>query len=170
MALASLLVQDDLVIMRRKQAAWHLVAASLCFPSSWNLLEKFGKPMMEIHQPVPGLNQKLEPMIHRIFDNLKPEMPVWRENWSIYGDDELRQDIIEATEHGGGEHKKPDNAAYVRREFQTLHKLPRSGDILFTIKILVEPLTIISGQENATSIAQKLLDQIDSFKRSPKAL
>src|SRR5262245_21333295 len=37
---ASLLVQEDLVLMRRSEDGWRLVAASLCFPSAWSLQEK----------------------------------------------------------------------------------------------------------------------------------
>ena len=42
---ASLLVQEDLILMRRGETGWRLAAGSLCFPSSWLLTEKFGKPM-----------------------------------------------------------------------------------------------------------------------------
>ncbi|MEO1398069.1 MAG: heme-dependent oxidative N-demethylase subunit alpha family protein, partial [Pseudomonadota bacterium] len=44
----ALLVQDDLLLMRRAEDGWRLVAASLCFPSSWNLHEKFDKPLEAI--------------------------------------------------------------------------------------------------------------------------
>src|SRR5690606_20013077 len=42
---ASLLVQEDLILMRKSENGWRLVAGSLCFPSSWSLAEKFGKPL-----------------------------------------------------------------------------------------------------------------------------
>ena len=41
--LASLLVQEDLVLMRKTEAGWRLVAGSVCFPSSWRLREKAGQ-------------------------------------------------------------------------------------------------------------------------------
>ena len=47
---ASLLVQEDLILMRRDDSGWRLAAGSLCFPSSWSLLEKFGKPLQQIHE------------------------------------------------------------------------------------------------------------------------
>lgn len=167
LALASLLVQEDLVLMRRKQQGWHLVAASLCFPSSWNLAEKFGKPLPQIHKPVPGANKKLDPMIHRIFDNLRPEMAVWRENWSLYGDRELRH--AKGPHHAGSEHDKSGDDAYLRREYQTLHRLPVSRDILFTIRVLVEPLEIIENQNNPGAIATTLLAQIQAMSADEKA-
>jgi hypothetical protein len=168
LALASLLVQEDLVLMRRKQTTWHLVAASLCFPSSWNLAEKFGKPLIEIHQPVPGANDHLDPMILRIFDNLKPDMPVWRENWSIYADDELRHSSGEDARNNDGEFGKSGDKAFIRREYQTLHRLPKSQDILFTIRIIIEPLSILETQENPGSIAAQLLNQIDTMSEAQR--
>ncbi len=169
LALASLLVQEDLVLMRKKPSGWNLVAASLCFPSSWNLAEKFGKPLSAIHQPVPGANDRLDPMIHRIFDNLKPELPVWRENWSIYADDELRHSTGESSRYKDGEYGKSDEPSFIRREYQTLHRLPESQDILFTIKILVEPLSVLDAQEHASEIAAELLRQIDAMSEAQKA-
>ena len=169
LALASLLVQEDLVLMRRKTSGRNLVVASLCFPSSWNLAEKFGKPLSEIHQPVPGANDRLDPMIHRIFDNLKPDLPVWRENWSIYADAELRHSTGESARYRDGEHGKSGETAFIRREYQTLHRLPESQDILFTIKILIEPLSVLEAQEQPAKIAFDLLKQIDAMSEAQKA-
>ncbi len=161
--LASLLVQEDLVLMRRVEDSWTFVAASVCFPSSWSLTEKFGKPLAKIHQPVPGANRNFDQMIQRIFDNLKPELPVWRENWSFYGDNNLRHSTHEDERIPGGKTEKTAHNTWLRREFQTLTRLPVSMDILFTIKILIEPLVIIEKQDNPGKIAATLLKQIDAM-------
>ena len=44
--------------MRRGEDGWRLAAGSLCFPSSWSLDEKFGRPLQEIHAPVPGFGPR----------------------------------------------------------------------------------------------------------------
>ena len=82
---ASLMVQEDLVLMRRGEDGWRLAAASLCFPSSWSLAEKFGRPLQDIHVPVPGFGPgtRNETVIGRIFDNLAVDRPVERANWSL---------------------------------------------------------------------------------------
>jgi hypothetical protein len=82
---AGLLVQDDLVIMRRKEDGWHLVAGFVAFPSSWSLQEKFGRPMQAIHADVPGFGEgtRNAGLITRIFDNLPVTQPVERMNWSV---------------------------------------------------------------------------------------
>ena len=40
---ASLLVQEDLILMRDGENGWRLAAGSLCFPSSWKLAEKLAR-------------------------------------------------------------------------------------------------------------------------------
>ena len=72
---ASRLVQEDLVLMARGDTGWQLAAASLCFPSTWVLAEKFGRDMDGIHQPVPGYAEHIGPRLLRIFDNLQVERP-----------------------------------------------------------------------------------------------
>ncbi|MEM7290360.1 MAG: DUF3445 domain-containing protein, partial [Pseudomonadota bacterium] len=91
---AALLIQEDLVLLRKTEDGWRLVAASVCFPSSWVLREKIGKVMHDVHQPVPGFHSgtRNAVMIERIFDNLLIDQPVERFNWSVYNDDELYHD------------------------------------------------------------------------------
>lgn len=162
---AAHLVPDDLVIMQRGPDGWRLAAASLCFPSSWSLAEKFGKPLHLVHVPVPGFGEgtRNAALIERMFDNLKVELPVWRQNWSLYRDDELyhgtRKEI-----HGYG-HGDGIQRPYLRRERQTLRKLRVSGDILFTIQILIDPLEKIAamegGSETLASIAAQIVSMSD---------
>ncbi|MGB7285591.1 MAG: DUF3445 domain-containing protein [Salaquimonas sp.] len=150
---ASRLVQEDIVLMRKGDNGWRLAAASLCFPSSWSLLEKFGKPLDQIHDTVPGFGpgSKNAGMIFRIFDNLKVEHPVRRFNWSIYSDDELFHDD-RAAEHL----RKRDFEAgiFLRVEHQTLRKLPVSGDILFTVRIHIDPMDKLAQHPRRRDICQ----------------
>ena len=88
---ASLRVQEDLILMRRGETGWRLAAGSLCFPSSWSLREKFGRPLEQIHVPVPGFGPGSRPdlLIARMFDALSPEQLMERYNWSIQAGDAL---------------------------------------------------------------------------------
>lgn len=164
--LASLLVQDDLVLMRKQENGWVLAAGSVCFPSSWQLVEKFTHSLERIHRPVPGLNQRIGPMIRRIFDNLKPQLPVWRENWSLDGDDQLRQ----AQSENARGHKFDANydisKLYIRGEYQTLHKLPVNGDILFTINVLIERLESLQHWQNGAKIATQLSQHVSHMSEA----
>ena len=132
---ASLLVQEDLCLMSQVGNDWILSAASLCFPSRWDVREKIGKNLLGIHGPVPHYAETIGAATQNIFDKLSIERPVWRVNWTVMDSGELHQttavrspDAMEITS------ANIEEALYFRRERQTLRKLPDSGDILFTIR------------------------------------
>ncbi len=159
--LASRLVQDDLVIMRTSSRGHRLVAASLCFPSSWSLAEKFGHPLADIHAPVPGFQRgtRTADMIERIFTNLRVELPVQRYNWSLYDDPKLH--YLERNHARGPKMWASDDPrAWIRVERQTLRRLPLTGDILFTIKICVDPVAVLERVPNGATLALSFADQI----------
>lgn len=164
---ASLLVQEDLILMRKGDDGWRLAAGSLCFPSSWTLTEKFGRPLQEIHQPVPqfGPGTRNNDLINRMFDRL--HQPVLRFNWSIQAGDALYHPLS----HGGRTEraqKRPSKfggadlnaAAFIRVERQTLRKLPISGDILFTIRIYLDPLGAIARHADSRALAASFAAQL----------
>lgn len=157
---AAHLVPDDLVIIRNGGNGWRLAAASVCFPSSWTLAEKFAHPLDAVHGPVPGFasGTRNAGLITRIFDNLRPDMPVRRGNWSLYHDDALYHPAAHGADHI--DPRRLTGSLYLRRERQTLHKLPQSGDILFTIRILVDPLDEIASTGNGAETLGQLRAEI----------
>lgn len=157
---AAHLVAEDLLILRKGPDGWRLVAAALAFPSSWTLAEKFGRPMHEIHAPVPGFGAGTRPaqLIERMFDNMRPETPMIRWNWSVYGDDRLYH-----PESSGPDVPRfgLDMASiFLRVERQTLRRLPESGDIVFTIRIYLDPLARLEAKPDAGRIAATLAEQL----------
>jgi heme-dependent oxidative N-demethylase alpha subunit-like protein len=156
---AALLCAEDLVIMRRGEDGWRLAAASLSFPSSWRLAEKFARPITAIHKPVPGFSEgtRNATLVERIFDNLAADTPVLRGNWSIYGDDRLHHPDADSGE-GTGMHDR--GSPFLREERQTLTRLPGTGDILFTILISLTPLADLAGTEDGRSKARTLSAQL----------
>ncbi len=169
---AARLVQEDLLLMRWSEQGWYLAAGSLCFPSSWSLQEKFGNPLHIIHKPVPqfGSGSRNAVLIERIFDNLQVDQPVWRMNWSIYDDD----DLYHPTRHTEGFRQGGDALAkFIRVEYQTLRKLPVSGDILFTVRILINPLEHIAELPDCCGICEgfiRLLLALDAEQLAYKGL
>ena len=159
--LAARLVQDDLVLMRRDGPCWRLVAASLAFPSSWSLAEKFGRPMAEIHAAVPGFPGRMAERVDRIFDNLRPGAPVGRLNWSIYPDDRLRHHVSKNRPvYGDAREGRAATDLFVRVERQTLARLPTTGAILFTIRVMVDPVAAIAAHPDGGRLARALADGI----------
>lgn len=165
---ASLLVQEDLVLMRRGEDGWRLAAASLCFPSSWSLAEKFGRPLDEIHGPVPGFGAGSRPagLIARMFDNLRLDRPVERMNWSLQGDADLHKPMssLQRDERAAARPPRfgeaPAQKAFIRVERQTLRKLPLSGDVLFTIRIFVDPMAALAHHPQRAALARSFAAQL----------
>lgn len=157
---AARLVSDDLLMMRAGEGGYRLVAAVLCFPSAWSLTEKFGQSLDALHAAVPGYPDKLARVMNRIFENLKVGQPVWRVNWSIYPDDELHHP--ESKERPRDWFSEDDLApeAFVRVERQTLRRLPASGDILFTVRIHVDPFDAFRRHPEGAQLAASLREQI----------
>src|ERR1051325_8892960 len=82
---------DFLLLRTATDGKIRLLAACVCFPSSWSLEEKIGRPIEEIHEPVPELNAAIGPQIHRFLSKLRPG-PAWlRSNWGLSRSAELNQ-------------------------------------------------------------------------------
>lgn len=162
--LAARLVQDDLVLMLKENGEHRLIAAALCFPSSWSLAEKFGKPMADIHGPVPGFGRggRTAERIERVFSNLKPDQPVQRFNWSLYDSPELFYPDRSHTKSDLFDEAGNPNI-WLRVERQTLRRLPVSGAILFTIKICVDPLSALQDHADGPRLAAGLASLIEAL-------
>lgn len=169
---ASLLVQEDLILMRRSENGWRLAAGSLCFPSSWSLEEKFGKPLEEIHVPVPGFGPGSRPdlLIARMFDALAPEQLMERFNWSVQAGDALylplsndARDERAASRPSKFPHGDIAASAFIRVERQTLRKLPASRDVLFTIRIHLDPLTVLGRHPERARLASSFAEQLKAL-------
>lgn len=163
LAKAGFLIADDLVIMRKLDAGWSLVAAHLSFPSSWSLAEKFGHTMDEIHGPVPGFaaGTRNASLISRMFDNLST--PVWRMNWSLNPNDQLFLPKPKVGHNQTIQAPYTPERIFLRIERQTLTKLPVSKDIVFTIRIHIDPLAALLNHADAEKLGNKLADQIEEL-------
>lgn len=166
--LAGRLVQEDFCLMQAAGDSWNLVAASLCFPTRWKLADKIGRPLAAIHAPVPGFAPTLGAPVERFFNRLAPGKAVWRANWGLIDDPALFQ----PAGHFRGavnETITPENAGdtvWLRVERQTLMRLPESGDILFTIRILQETLgETARSPKRAARLAELIASMPEELKR-----
>jgi hypothetical protein len=148
---AALQVQEDLVLMQKRGDTYGLSAACVCFPTGWNLPEKVGKSMGEIHLPVPDLNNRIGDPIDRFFRNLKPGKIVERFNWGLYDSNALfqpgwwrdqRPKLQAITSENIGE------SVFFRVERQTLQRIGEGDDILFTIRIYTSTLSETAESPN----------------------
>ncbi len=173
-------VQEDLLLMRldpdagtpTAPARWRLVAASLHFPSSWKLGEKISRPLDEIHENVPGFGPKTRNagLMARIFDGLKVEQPVQRMNWTLYPTPALHHPYSARDRGANPDRHTLDAESFIRVERQTLRKLPQSGDILFTIRIYIDPIAALSRYPEALAALKTNLRALTPAERDYKGL
>ena len=145
---ASLWIADDLCLLQRAPDGWVLCAASLCAPSHWRLKDKIGRPLADIHAPVPGLQQTLGTVIDRTLDKLADDDILERGNWTITDSDQLAQ-------FASREHRVDANQRlFLRVERQSLRKLPATGAVVFAICVEITALDTL--EDNATAVEQLL--------------
>ncbi|MEL6915822.1 MAG: heme-dependent oxidative N-demethylase subunit alpha family protein [Pseudomonadota bacterium] len=123
-------VQEDVILLEKRDGAHVMVAALLCFPASWTLAEKIGRPMARIHAPVAAIDARMDAMIEAVFAAVTHARPLWRYNQLWYRDPALFQPRREGDPRG---HEVGD---YLRTERQCLVRMP-SGALLFTIHTYV---------------------------------
>jgi hypothetical protein len=98
--------------------------------------------------------------------------PVWRLNWSVIDDPELFQPETRPRPASA----PPVTAVnagqwlWVRMERQTLRRLPRSGDILFTIRIYRHPLADLADQPDRAARLAAALQGLDPDMAAYKSL
>ena len=147
---ASRNVQEDLVIMSKVDGHWVMTAASVCFPSRWDLTKKIGKNLHEIHAPVPEYEQRIGMATDTMFDKFTPDWPMWRINWTILDSPDLYLPVSASKSENVITPSQPQefgDQTFLRIERQTLRALPVSKDVLFTIRTYVASLNDVDARD-----------------------
>ena len=158
---AGRMVQEDLCVMVPGPDGHVLAAASVCFPGRWRLADKIGRPMGQIHAPVPRYGTDVASGTDRVLGRMAPGRIVERFNWSVIDDASLFQ----PGGHGetGNRGIDPGRIAtdvVLRTERQTLRGLG-GGAVVFGIRTRVRPLgELVDRPEFCGELA-------DSLKRLP---
>lgn len=118
------LVQEDICILEKRGDEHVLTAAILCFPASWSLAEKVGRPLTSIHVPVAEYDANIANRVQRLFDGVRVGRPLWRFNKLKYGHSDLHQPMRRT---------RPASAPFLRSERQCILRLPRTQAVVFTI-------------------------------------
>jgi hypothetical protein len=136
-----------------------MAAASVVF-SFQELLRKLGQPMEFLHAPVPGAEKYLRKIMNYTFAKPKSEQPVWRNNWGIAPTGNL----VDAT-YGAPDSQENRSFAdvtvevikskFIRVEYQTFRRLPRTNYLLFTIKTMSDPLFELEKVPSAAACLAK---------------
>jgi hypothetical protein len=135
--LCGYLVEDDLTLsMQNEKGDYILVAGFLAIPSDWSLTQKIGKTTLDIHEHVPGYAEKIAMMVNKLFASIRPDKIHGRNNWKFYENPNLSQpkyaldryEVKEITQDNVSE------TLFMRTEWQSVVRLPKSNAVLFTIR------------------------------------
>tara|TARA_A100001011_G_scaffold390004_1_gene472583 strand:+ start:495 stop:1337 length:843 start_codon:yes stop_codon:yes gene_type:complete len=155
---AGFLIPEDLLILEKKNDKWVLTAGSLYFPAHWSLSDKISKKLSSIHDPVPHYKDNLEKAIDKFFDNMIVGPISSRRNWTIQIDNELF--VPNRIWDKDLNINQVPRRIFIREEYQTLRKLPKTNSIIFTIRTHLWP---ISTWENDLKSLNELLDLLSKM-------
>ncbi|HSP41766.1 MAG TPA: heme-dependent oxidative N-demethylase subunit alpha family protein, partial [Luteolibacter sp.] len=129
------------------EGVFRLYGGCVCFPSHWDLRQKIGRTMAEIHSPVPGLNETLGRQIDGFLSRIGPGVSWERSNWGLSRSPELNlhpSRDVPRLDAGVGL-----DEVWFRLEEQSLVALPASGGILFGIRLVIRPMAEIKSDPAA---------------------
>jgi len=171
---AGRLTQDDWIILEYDPnlSMYVLTAGVLCFPSNWDLSEKFNKPMSEIHKPVKPYTEHLKEKVNSLFLRIRPEKPMWRANWGIYsflsGPTDLFTHPNRQLHRAGDTDLKihfegeiTGKKLFLRCEYQTLKKLPKTKSMVFGIRTYMRHLEEL--RHHSIDTINSLLESIETL-------
>jgi dimethylamine monooxygenase subunit A len=137
---------DWVVLAGELGAGYPIVGGAVVFPSSWSLTEKLGRPLAEVHGPVPGLQAGLGASISTFLDRLVVGASWERLNWGLSGNEELNHHP--ARYLPGLTEEVRLERCWLRLERQFLTRLGGSGAVLFGIRVSVhrlDELVVVPG-------------------------
>lgn len=170
--LAARLIQEDLCLMLPSNQGYRLAAASVCFPQRWNLREKLGQPISQIHHHVPEYAQKLAHPVDSLFERLRESHPGLRSNWSLVDSPEL---YLESGKYVSDLNPviTADNAGkklWLRVERQTIRRMPISQGVLFSIHSYIYPLAKVTESPEIAAQLSKAILSLKPAMQSYKSL
>jgi hypothetical protein len=168
--LVSYLVPDDFCLLEKFNDDYHLTAASVCNPTYWELSEKVGHSLKDIHAPIPNLEGKIGRMIRHFFTKLKVDDYFQRSNWFLMTTSDLPLFKDSYNLNNEIEDLNIDNIEkklFLRTERQSFRKLKNTENIAFGIKIYVSPISIVKKH---TAIAEDLIIAINTMNVDQKQL
>lgn len=138
------LLPADFCILEKQEAEHVMTAAVLCFPASWSLHEKIGRPLVRIHRPVDEYDASVATRVQRLFDGVRVGQPIGRGNALFYDLAELRQPRVENDPRPWGV-----NPRYLRSERQTIFRLPKTDAVVFSIQTYVLDFSALTPEQHA---------------------
>ncbi|MFO1484990.1 MAG: DUF3445 domain-containing protein [Verrucomicrobiaceae bacterium] len=124
---------DWIVLSGDAERSYPVVGGAVIFPSRWALEDKIGRPLHEVHAPVPGLQSSLGGQINTFLCRLEPGFAWERENWGLSADPTLNHHPAVPFRHLDASTTLA--TTWLRLEHQFLARLASTNAILFGIRV-----------------------------------
>ncbi|MGN6090183.1 MAG: heme-dependent oxidative N-demethylase subunit alpha family protein [Actinomycetales bacterium] len=147
---------EDLCVLDVSSGRPVLVAGSLAMPNRWRLLDKLGRPLQDIHDPVPGYRAAVGSATDRVLSSLRPDRVLARVNWGLLDSPALFQPTAGQPRLVTGPHQ-----VWLRVEHQTLRRLPSAPFVVFGIRTAQERLdTLLARRPHLAAVLAGALAEL----------
>jgi hypothetical protein len=150
--------EPDFVLMRRTGSVFRMVGACVCDPSWWDPGSKIGKPIEEIHAPVPTLNATLGDRIRTFLERLPTGTTLVRENWGLAAVPDRNLHPVLDRPRLGPESRVANT--WLRVEHQAFRALPKTSGVAFLIWLTVHPMSEVVRDP---AVAQAVRGHLESM-------
>lgn len=162
-------VQEDLVVMSRRDAQHWMSAIHLCFPNHWSADAKIGQDFATVHAPVAGM-EAINRRGAAIAQTMITRSPMVRFAWGLSTDTRLNHHPVpppglSLAQWQGRSFDPAQPRLYLRVERQVIWGLPAVDAALFTIRTYFQNCEEIKQDPQRRSL---LIGAIQSM--SPAAL
>ena len=136
---------------------------SIAAPSRWAPEEKIGRSFVATHTPVPNMEKTLA-VAAKLQQMLLERGPFVRFTWGISTTPALdTHPSVTEPPYAGGD-------AWLRTERQVIRRIPEHNAFLFTIRVMVEPLSDIRNSVTDASALAAALRSMDEKSRIYKSV
>lgn len=154
-------IPEDFLITQQdnETGLYRLTAGVACSAVGWDIGEKMGKPLNQIHTPVPDYKEKSEFSMDRYFSKMPCDKPIQRGSWDIVVGQPL---FLQTNEPGWKVHTQEDpnlslSDIYLRVDWQTLRRMPQSRAIVFNFKAIFTPFASFRQEPYIPKVLLKVL-------------
>ena len=132
-------VSEDLCVIRSDGARDWLAAGHVCGPGHWAIEDKIGRPFVDVHAPVPGI-EPINRHAGRFVEMMIGRGPFVRFAWGFGTDDRpnhhpLPPPGVDAAEWRGRRFDPANPRLFLRVERQVMWGLPAANAAVFTIRV-----------------------------------
>ncbi|EFW20916.1 hypothetical protein D8B26_002798 [Coccidioides posadasii str. Silveira] len=137
--IAARLSMDDMnIILKNKEGMHYMAATASCFQIGWRADERIGETIARMHAPVPQWEKEIGYAVNKFMTRLAPEMPMERASYFIQVSRPGQQLPEILFQPDGVVHTDLEPQAehlIIRKERQSFTQLPKSGAVLFNVKM-----------------------------------